>query len=563
MPQELQVHKYDVLIIGAGAAGLRVALEVAKIATVALVSKVHPVRSQSVMATDGIAAALGGKTKDTWADHVKDTIEASHFLADQDAVEFMCRQAPDIIRELDEEYGAIFTRTTETTLAQRQLAGHSKGRAVFGGERTGQTIVHTLYEQLTKYPVKLFNEHQAVQLVIEENSIKGVIAFDIATGELVAIAAKVVVIATGGAGQIYKATTNATAATGDGIALAFHAGALLKDMEFVQFHPTTLPNSHRIIPECVRSYGAILLNPRSQAFLKRCDAREELAPQDVIAQAVMHEMHLTRRDGCIYVDMRHVEKAVFDKRLKNLQEFIKLQTGLDMTKDPIPAVPAQHALLGGIATTIEGATDIEGLFAVGECACISVHGAARLEGNGLLEALVFGKQVGQAVKDLLKKKKPLTNAEYIALRIGLRDAQEILEKYRQAKTGTGVQEIQTKMQLVMDEHAGIIRIKKGLEEAQEKIQQLKEELQGVALNDKSLIYNTELVQIYETAGMLDLAQAIICAALAREESRGTHYRQDCKEQDNKNWLKHSIIRYHQDGPELLSENVKLTRLKPA
>ena len=448
-------------------------------------------------------------------------------------------------------------------MAQRQLAGHSKGRAVFGGERTGQTILHTLYEQITKYPIKLFNEHTAVQLVVEENVIKGVIVLDIATGELVAIAAKVVVIATGGAGQIYGTTTNATIATGDGMALASRAGALLKDMEFVQFHPTTIQGSHRVIPECVRSYGAILLNPREQAFMKRFDAREELAPQDIIAQAVIHEVHLTRKDGCIYVDMRHVEKAVFDKRLKNLQEFIKLQTGLDITKDPIPAVPAQHAFLGGIATTIEGVTDIEGLFAVGECACISVHGAARLEGNGLLEALVFGKQVGQVIKDTLKRKKPLTNAEYISLRIGLRDAQEVLDKYRQAKTGTPVQEIQTKLKTIMDEHMWIIRAKKGLEEAQEKVQQLKEEFNNVALTDKSIIYNTELMQVYETTGMLDIAQAMIIAALAREESRGTHYRHDFKEQDNKNWLKHSIIKYHQDGPELLSENVKIGRLKPA
>lgn len=560
---------HDVVIVGAGLAGLRAAIEASKEADVAVLSKVHPLRSHSVAAQGGINAALG--EDDSWEKHAYDTVKGSDYLADQDAVEVLCREAPQIVVEA-EHWGTLFSRTSEGRIAQRPFGGSGYPRTCYAADRTGHNLLHTMYEQAISRGVTFYDEHLATSLIIDEvkNRCAGVVALRLSDGEILGFRAKAVIMATGGYGRVYLKSTNALINTGDGMALALRAGVPLKDMEFVQFHPTTLYGSNILISEACRGEGGILLNKNRERFMERyAPERKELAPRDIVARAIETEIKEGRGfpGGYVHLDITHLGEDRIQERLPQIREISLYFAGIDPVEEPIPVQPGQHYSMGGIPTDLEGRTPLAGLYAAGECACVSVHGANRLGGNSLLETLVFGRRAGRAAAEEVQKVSNPGSPEK-----EVEKEERRIEDLLRNEGGERVHHLRRELCSTMTSNAGIFRDEDGLQEAEKVIRRLREKYAHIYLQDRGRVYNTELTLALELGNLLDLAMIVVASARARKESRGSHYRVDYPTRNDEKWLKHTLTSLvkgrHKEKEAVKSrlrlwyEPVRITLFKP-
>ena len=549
---------HDVVIVGAGLAGLRAAIEASERADVAVLSKVHPLRSHSVAAQGGINAALG--EGDSWEMHAYDTVKGSDYLADQDAVEVLCREAPDRVMEA-ERWGTLFSRTVDGRIAQRPFGGSDYPRTCYAADRTGHLLLHALYEQCLSRGVTFYDECIATSIVTaaDRGRCTGVLALDLATGEITAFKARGVVLATGGYGRIYLKSTNALINTGDGLALAYRAGVALKDMEFVQFHPTTLYDTNILISEACRGEGGVLLNMEGKRFMRRyAPRRMELAPRDIVARAIETEIREGRGfpGGYVHLDITPLGEDRIKERLPQIREICLHFAGIDPVEEPIPVQPGQHYSMGGIATDLDGRTALPGLYAAGECACVSVHGANRLGGNSLLETLVYGRRAGRAAAE-----EALDSPASSFPPRALRDEESRIHGFMKPREGERVLGLRKSLGAVMTDKAGIFRDENGLRKAHKAVQELRREYAGVYVRDHGKVFNTELSLAMELGNLLELAEVVVVSARERRESRGSHYRTDYPHRDDKRWLRHTLA-FAGEKVELGYEPVRITMFKP-
>jgi succinate dehydrogenase / fumarate reductase, flavoprotein subunit len=565
------VIQHDVVIIGAGLAGMRCALEVSKGLNVGMLTKVYPSRSHSGAAQGGIAASLGNSEPDSWEEHMYDTIKGGDFLNDQDAVEEYVKAAPRIIYEL-EHMGCIFSRTPDGKIAQRSFGGHSKPRACFSADRTGHAILHALHEQLMKNEetVKIYNEWYMHALIVDGDRCNGVVVSNIQTGEVEVIKAKAVVFATGGYGRIFKITSNAFASTADGVMAALDVGIPMEDPEFVQFHPSGLYRQGILFSEAARGEGAYLLNGEGKRFMETyAPSRMELAPRDIVARAEQSEMDAGRGiDGkdMIHLDLRHLGKERIMERLPQIRQLGIDFLGIDCITDPLPIQPTAHYSMGGIPTDKfsnviidEEGTRMKGFFAAGECACVSVHGGNRLGTNSLLEAVVFGERAGKSVLEYA------VGIDFGTVNEGQEKAR-VLEKFEDVYQRDGSEsynDIRDEMKEIMMSHCGVYRDEERLKVCIETLKGLQERFKKGKVTDKGKIFNTEIYEIMELGNMLSVAQLIATAALRRKESRGGHSRTDYPKRDDENFLHHSMVYATPDGLEIKSKPVVITKHQPA
>jgi len=553
-------HKHDLLVIGAGLAGLRVAIQLAKDFDVAVITKVHPLRSHSVAAQGGINASLG--EGDSWESHAFDTVKGSDYLADQDVTEILAKEAPGAVIE-NERWGTAFSRIEDGRIAQRPFGGAAFPRTCYAADRTGHNLLHTTFEQALRSGVTFYNEWFVTSLVRDEDHICGFTALEIATGEIHSFIAKSVVIATGGFGRVYSHSTNAIINTGDGCALALRVGVPLKDMEFIQFHPTTLYGSSILMSEGARGEGGYLVNSEGLRFMdKYAPEKMELAPRDIVARAIQTEINEGRgRDyGYVHLDLRRVGREKILERLPGIREISIHFAGVDPIDEPIPIKPGQHYSMGGVHTDKYGITPVAGLFSVGEAACMSVHGANRLGGNSLLETLVFGKVVGAKIGEYLPNA-PEPSSECVedeAFRVRGK-LQEIIFK----ESGESPSEIREVMGTTMDSLVGVYRKEADLKAALSMIRELKERFKNIFAGHSDKRYNFSLIRILELENMLDLAEVITMGALMRRESRGAHWRLDYPTRDDENFLKHSLFTKVDDfvKTELIDVNLGMFEVK--
>ncbi|CBK40090.1 Succinate dehydrogenase/fumarate reductase, flavoprotein subunit [Nitrospira defluvii] len=548
---------HDILIVGAGLAGMRAAIAAPPDLNVALLSKVHPVRSHSVAAQGGINAAIG--EQDSWEAHAYDTAKGGLYLGDQDAIEAMCREAPQDILEL-ERMGVIFSRTPEGRIAQRPFGGAGFPRTCYAADRTGHALLHAMYEQLMKRRCRVYEEWYVTALLVEQGRCCGVMAWDLVHGGLQALRAKAVILATGGSGRVFSTSTNAVINTGDGMALAYRAGLPLEDMEFVQFHPTTLKDTGILITEGARGEGGYLLNTLGERFMKRYAPEQmELATRSTVSLAIGQEIQEGRGvDGCVLLDLRHLGRTRILERLPQIRELALEFAGLDPIETPIPIRPGAHYQMGGVQTNAWGETGLPGLFAAGECACVSVHGANRLGGNSLLETIVFGRRAG-------------TRAAAAIRDYDLRPVPEDVLKSEEQRLNTLLTnpgperawQIRDDLGKTMSLNLGIFRTKQSMQEALGAIQALKARANRMCVQDKGRIFNTDLIQALELQCLLDIADTIVVSALGREESRGAHYRADFPTRNDSAWLRHTVSHRQEDGPQLSYAPVTITRFPPA
>jgi len=558
--------RYDVVIVGAGGAGLRAAIEASMDPNirVAVISKVYPTRSHTGAAQGGINASLGNVIpEDSPESHAFDTIKGSDFLADQDAVFFMCENAPDIIYELD-RWGVPFSRLPDGRIAQRPFGGASFPRTVFSADRTGHVILHTLFEQaLARDNIDFYNEYFLLDIIHNGVRVKGVSVYDIKNGEVLNIEAKAVILATGGFARIYwQRSTNAVGNTGDGVAVAFRAGLALKDMEFIQFHPTGLAKTGILLSEACRGEGGYLLNALGERFMKRyAPEKMELAPRDMVSRAIEYEIKEGRGVGSgtsayVYLDLRHLGEAKIKERLPQVRQLAIDFEGVDPVKELVPIRPTAHYCMGGIHVVNyrTSATELEGLYAVGECACVSVHGANRLGGNSLTEILVFGKFCGISAREYAKQVDwlPLTEAER-------KKNIEFIERLMNREGSEKLADIRKRMGEITWEKVGIFRDERSLQEAYKELSELLERWEAIPVVDKSKIFNTNLVEVLELRNMLELARVVAYSALHRKESRGSHTREDYPNRDDENFLKHTLV--YQRDDKLVIEYIPVSILK--
>ena len=551
---------HDVLVVGAGCAGMRAAIEAHDAgADVALLSKIHPTRSHSGAAEGGINAALGNASEDDPQKHAYDTVKGSDWLGDQDAIEALCAEAPGDVYEL-EHWGAVFSRTADGRIAQRPFGAAGEPRTAYAADITGHVLVHVLYEQVMKRDIPAYEEYFAWRLAVEDGRCQGVICWDIMGGGLHAVRAKTVILCTGGAGRLYTGTTNAYSCTGDGMAMALHAGVPLKDMEMMQFHPTTLSPSGVLITEGCRGEGAYLLNSEGDRFLKRYAPNAmELASRDVISRAEQTEIDEGRGiDGNVLLDLRHLGAERILERLHGTRELSMTFAGVDPIHEPIPVRPGSHYHMGGVDTDLEGRTALEGLYAAGECACVSCHGANRLGGNALMETVTFGRRAGRAAADWALSHTTVTVPES-----QLRDAERDLAALLDRREGERPWAIRDEMAVTMHENFGVFRREEQMRREGEIIAGLKERYQRVVVDDKGSVFNNDVTQALELGFLLDLAACMIPAGLARKESRGAHARPyDYPNRDDENFMRHTMITWDGDGPKLDWTPVRLTKWPP-
>jgi len=556
---------YDVLIIGAGLAGQRAALAAAKTgATVAILSKVHPVRSHSVAAAGGINAAIN--PLDDWRSHAYDTVKGSDFLGDQDAIEIMCREAPDEVMWL-EHAGVTFHRNEKGEMDLRAFGGASTKRTAYVADITGQALLHVLYEQLMKYHevIDRFEEWFVTSLVLgEEGECVGAVAREIRSGKMETFSAKSVILASGGAGQCFQPTTNALICTGDGIAQAYQAGAPLMDMEMIQYHPTTLAENGFLITEGARGEGAHLLNSEGERFMEKyAPNKMELASRDVVSRAEQTEILEGRGVGPdkqgIYLDITVVPRKRTLEALREIVNIGKDFAGVDITREPIIIQPGMHYIMGGVKTDINGATPLAGLYAAGEVACVSVHGGNRLGANSLLDTLIFGRRSGEhAAERALGMKMPTASDDQLN-----KDRAMIAEILARPKTGRRVSEIKHELGTTMNRYAAVYRDEAGLQSAHEIIRRLKEEAKTAYVDDKGAVFNQDVLGAIELDYMLDCSETIVMAALERKESRGAQFRTDFPERNDSEWLKHiNVSRNGGDVPTLSYSEVTITDWQP-
>jgi succinate dehydrogenase / fumarate reductase flavoprotein subunit len=557
-------------VVGGGLAGLRAAVAVHDAGCdVAVLSKVYPIRSHSGAAQGGINAALGNHPDgqdDSWERHAFDTIKGSDYLADQPRAEILARDAPKRVLEM-EHWGAYFSRFPDGRIAQRPFGGASFPRTCYAADRTGHHLLHTLWEQCLKRGINFYNEWLLTRLVTHEGRAVGVVALHIPSGALQAFVADAVIVAGGGHGRIYSKSTNAYINVGSATAAAFRVGAPLEDMEFVQFHPTTLYGTNILITEGVRGEGGILVNVRGERFMERYAPEVmELAPRDIVARAIQTEVDEGRGftgpyDGYVHLDVRHLGAEVIKIRLPGIRQIAMDFVGVDPIEVPIPVQPGQHYSMGGLACDENGQTPLPGLFAVGECSCISVHGANRLGGNSLLETIVFGKRAGERAAHLVKSVAgPALEA---TLAYALHEQRAAIDALKARKEGERQGIIRRQMKAVMTEKVGVYRKEKPLAEAVAKLAELKVRYRHIVLDNRGDAFNYDLVDTLELGGMLELAEATAIAALNRTESRGSHWRTDYPVRGDAEWLRHSLAIYNPDRPPRLEyADVIITKYQP-
>ncbi len=552
--------EHDVLIVGAGLAGMRAAIEAHDLgADVAMVSKLHPVRSHSAAAEGGMNAALGNAGEDSPDDHAYDTVKGSDYLGDQDAIEILCNEAPGDVYQL-EHWGAIFSRTEDGRIAQRPFGAAGHPRTAYAADITGHVLVQVLYEQVMKRDLKVYEEFFAWKLIVDDDRCQGVITWDLLNGGLKTLGAKTVILATGGAGRLYSGTTNAYACTGDGMTMALRVGVPLKDMEMMQFHPTTLAPTGVLITEACRGEGAYLLNSEGERFLKRYAPNAmELASRDVISRAEQTEIDEGRGiDGSVLLDLRHLGAEKIYENLHGTRELSMVFVGVDPVYDPIPVRPGAHYHMGGIDTDVDGRTELEGLYAAGECACVSVHGANRLGGNALMETITFGKRAGAAAADWALAHTTVSVPPGIEA-----DAQRELKTLLDRSDGERPWTIRDELAITMHENFGVFRRENQMKEQEQIIGYLRERYENVVVDDKGEVFNNDLTQALELGFLLELAACMVVSGLARKESRGAHARpHDYPDRDDENFLKHTMVRLSADQPVLDWKPVTMTKWQP-
>jgi succinate dehydrogenase / fumarate reductase flavoprotein subunit len=570
----MQYHRHEAVVVGAGGAGLMAALELSRLVDTAVISKLYPIRSHTGTAQGGIGAALGNLEEDHWEWHMFDTVKGSDYLADQDAVEVMCRDAIDTVYEL-EHMGLPFSRTPDGRIDQRRFGGHTRNygeapvrRSCYAADRTGHMILQTLYQQCIRYNVRFFDEFQMLDLLFSEGRCCGVVALEIRTGEIHVFHAKTVVLATGGFGRMYKVTSNALALTGDGVAIAWRRGIPLEDMEFYQFHPTGIYKLGILITEAARGEGGVLRNRYGERFMERyAPTLKDLAPRDVISRCMYLEIREGRGiDGkdYLHLDLRHLGREIIETKLPDITEFIRVYLGLDPVHDLVPVQPTAHYAMGGIPTDIDGRvvideknTPLPGLYAAGECACVSVHGANRLGTNSLVDIIVFGRRAGRHAAQFCRQNDwaPLPPEPEGPARA---EIEAILSR----QSGESVAELRRIMQEEMMDKVSVLRTAEGLSAAERTLRDLRERYQRVRIDDHGRRFNTDLLEALELGYLLDLSLATTASAQARTESRGAHYREDYPERDDANWLKHTLIYKVGEQFEFRYKPVVITRFKP-
>ncbi|MGH2678336.1 MAG: succinate dehydrogenase flavoprotein subunit [Actinomycetota bacterium] len=545
-------HTYDAVIVGAGGAGLRAALESSRQVRTAVISKLYPTRSHTGTAQGGMCAALGNVEEDSPEWHAFDTIKGGDYLVDQPAAIVMAEEAVDRVIEL-EHWGFPFNRTPEGKIDQRRFGGHTRNhgeapvrRACYAADRTGHMILQTLYQQCIKQDVRFFNEFYVIDLLLSDGRVAGVVAYELATGELHVVRAKAVLFATGGYGKIFKITSNAHTLTGDGMSVCYRRGIPLEDMEFFQFHPTGIYKMGILISEAVRGEGGILLNGEGERFMERyAPTIKDLAPRDMVTRAIYQEIKEGRGvDGkdYVYLDVRHLDPEVIEKKIPDVTEFARIYLGVEPLREPVPTQPTAHYGMGGIPTDADARVvvgpeeePVPGLYAAGECACVSVHGANRLGTNSLLDIVVFGRRGGL---DMVRYSGEADLPE-VPDRPEAEAAAD-LDRLLSASGGDNVADIRDQLQEQMFDLAGVVRVEEGLRKMQELLGGLRERYRRAVVQDKGKVYNTDLMEAWELGALLDCADTLVAAALARDETRGGHYREDHPLRDDDHWLRHSL-----------------------
>lgn len=568
--------EHDVIIVGGGLAGCRAAVEIARTdpsLNVALVAKTHPIRSHSVAAQGGMAAALKNvDSGDSWEAHAFDTVKGSDYLADQDAVAILAQEAPDVVIDL-EHMGVLFSRLPDGRIAQRAFGGHSHNRTCYAADKTGHAILHELVNNLRRYGVQVYQEWYVMRLILESGEVKGVVMFHLLDGHIEVLRAKAVMFATGGYGRVYNTTSNDYASTGDGLAMTALAGLPLEDMEFVQFHPTGLYPVGVLISEAVRGEGAYLINSDGDRFMKNyAPSRMELAPRDITSRAIAYEIRAGRGihpDGSaggpfVYLDLRHMGKEKIMSRVPFCWEEAHRLVGVDAVTQPIPIRPTNHYCMGGIPVNTDGQVRssgdhlVEGFFAAGETACVSVHGANRLGSNSLLECVVYGKRTGAAIAEYVQKRRLPTVDEQSYIQQAQEEIQTLIEqrgKYR-------INQVRQAFQDCMTEHCGVFRTAELMAAGWDKVTQLQQQYSEIYLDDQGTCWNTELVEALELKSLIVVGKTILASAMNRQESRGAHFREDYPLRDDVNFLQHTMAYYSPGAIDIQYRPVVINMFEP-
>ncbi|MCT7978693.1 succinate dehydrogenase/fumarate reductase flavoprotein subunit [Laspinema olomoucense] len=568
--------EHDVIIVGGGLAGCRAAVEIGRInpsIDVAVVAKTHPIRSHSVAAQGGIAATLKNvDSTDTWEAHAFDTVKGSDYLADQDAVELLTKEAPDVVIDL-EHMGVLFSRLPDGRIAQRAFGGHSHNRTCYAADKTGHAMLHELVNNLRRYGVRVYEEWYVMRLILEEGQAKGLVMYHILDGRLEVVRAKVVMFATGGYGRVFNTTSNDFASTGDGLAMSAMAGVPLQDMEFVQFHPTGLYPVGVLISEAVRGEGAYLINSEGDRFMATyAPSRMELAPRDITSRAITREIRAGRgvypdgRPGgpCVFLDLRHMGQEKIMSRIPFCWEEAHRLLGVDAVYEPMPVRPTGHYSMGGIPVNTEGQVRsgpdglVEGFFAAGECACVSVHGANRLGSNSLLECVVYGKITGAAIARYVENRKlpDLDDRPY------LQQAQQELQSLVDQAGSHRIGAVRQGFQDAMSDHCGVFRSDELMREGLKQLEHFQQQYQQIYLDDKGKLWNTEIIEALELRSLMVVGQLILASALNRQESRGAHFREDYPDRDDDQFLKHTLSYYSPAGVDIRYRPVTITQFQP-
>ena len=568
--------EHDVLIIGGGLAGCRAAVEIARTnsaLSIGVIAKTHPIRSHSVAAQGGIAATLNNvDAADSWEAHAFDTVKGSDYLADQDAVEILTREAPGVVIDL-EHMGVLFSRLPDGRIAQRAFGGHTHRRTCYAADKTGHAILHELVSNLRRYGVTIYDEWYVMRLIVEEGQAKGLVMYRLVDGHIEVARAKAIMVATGGYGRAYNTTSNDFASTGDGLAMAAAAGIPLQDMEFVQFHPTGLYPAGVLISEAVRGEGAYLINSEGDRFMATyAPSKMELAPRDITSRAITKELRAGRGihlDGSaggpfVYLDLRHMGQDKIMSRVPFCWEEAHRLAGVDAVHEPIPIRPTVHYSMGGIPVNTDGQVRsgpdgfVDGLFSAGETACVSVHGANRLGSNSLLECVVYGRRTGAAIASYVSDRKlPEVNERRYVL-----EAQQQVNTLIHQSGDYRIAEVRQAFQDCMTEHCGVFRTAETMQQGLEQLQQIQEQAQRIYLDDKQALWNTEITEALELRSLLTVGQIILESALQRRESRGAHCREDFPDRNDADFLQHTLAYYSPAGVDISYRPVVINRFEP-